>query len=175
MPRLSFTLENLKNIQDMIKFSDQKAGAVLVVYGFMISIYLEIGKGLLFSFKNISVIGIVVFIAGLISGGLILHEIISLLSKVIKPRLATSYNPDERCLYYFDHISRCKKSDIVESILSIDETAMVSDIATQIHENSKILNTKLLAVKSAINRLIVSGLTVAIYAVLAKVLEAIKC
>lgn len=175
MPRLSFSLENLKNIQDMIKFSDQKAGAVLVVYGFLISIYLEIGKGLSLSFKNISIIGIVVFVAGLISGVMILHEIISLLSEVIKPRLATSYNPEERCLYYFDHISRCSKSDLLESMLSIDETAMVSDIATQIHENAKILNTKLLAVKSAINSLIASGLSVAIYAILAKVLEALKC
>jgi hypothetical protein len=171
VPRLLFSLENLKNIQEMIRFADQKAGAVLVVYGFLITIYGEIGKGLLFALKNPSPIGIATFILGLMSGAIILNEIILILLKVVRPRLASNYNPDERCLYYFDHITSCTKPEVIESILNIDETKMVSDIATQIHENAKILNSKLAAVKSSINRLVFSGIFVAVYALLAKLLE----
>jgi len=173
MPRLEFSFENLKNIQEMIRFADQKAGAILVVYGFIITIYVEIGKGLTFILSKPSLLSICVFVIGFTSGALILHEVVSMLLKVVRPRLATNYNPEERCLYYFDHITRCTKPELVESILNIDETAMVSDIASQIHENAKILNAKLEAVKSSINRLVVSGISVVAYAISSRLLEII--
>ena len=34
-------LENFKNIQELIKFADQKASGLLVVHGFLISIYIN--------------------------------------------------------------------------------------------------------------------------------------
>lgn len=174
MPRLTFALENLKNIQEMIRFADTKAGAILVVYGFIISLYVEIGKSLSLCFKNISIFSSTAFIFGFAAGAIILHQVISIILNIVRPRLATDYNSEDRCLYYFDHIARCTKVDIVESIQNIDEKSMVNDIATQIHENAKILNHKLKAVKSATNRLIVSGLLVVAYGIAAKLLEVVQ-
>jgi hypothetical protein len=164
-------LENLKNIQEMIRFADQKAGAVLVVYGFLITVYSETGKGLIFSFKSATPMGISTFIVGAVSGGYILGEVIRILLNIVRPRLATGYNSNERCLYYFDHIVRCTRQELVDSILNINEATMIADIATQIHENSKVLNAKLEAVKASIDRLIISGLGVVVYAITAKFLE----
>ena len=174
VPRFSFALENLKNIQEMIKFADQKAGAVLVVYGFLITIYLEIGKNLSFELHNNTNSGICTFVIGVISGFLILYEVICLFQNVVKPRLANDYKPEERCIYYFDHIARCSRSELVESIQNIEESNMVSEIATQLHENAKILTRKLTAIKTAINRLVASGILVAAFGVAAKMLEVVK-
>lgn len=174
MPRLSFALENLKNIQEMIRFADQKAGAVLVVYGFLITIYIEIGKSLSFAVTNTSKAGICAFIIGAMSGALIVHEIICLFIKVIRPRLAKNYVDGERCIYYFEHVALCSRTELVESITNIEEVSMISEIATQIHENSKILTRKLTAIKAAINRLIATGILVAIYGIAAKFLEVVK-
>lgn len=100
----------------MIRFADQKAGAVLVVYGFLITIYLEIGKSLSFAIGNTSRAGVCTFIIGVISGALILNEVINLFIKVIKPRLAKGYNAEDRCIYYFEHVASCSRSELVESI-----------------------------------------------------------
>lgn len=37
----NYCLENFKNIQELIKFADQKASGLLVVYGFLITIYIN--------------------------------------------------------------------------------------------------------------------------------------
>jgi hypothetical protein len=173
VPRLSFALENLKNIQEMIRFADAKAGAILVVYGFIISLYVEIGKSISFCIKNISIFSSITFVCGFAAGSVILHQVISIILNIVRPRMATDYNSEDRCLYYFDHIARCTKVDIVDSIQNIDEKSMVNDIASQIHENAKILNRKLIAVKSATDRLVVCGLLVVVYGIAAKLLEVV--
>jgi len=157
----------------MIRFADQKAGAVLVVYGFLITIYIEIGKNLVLTLSNLTILGIFIFIIGLVSGLLILNEVMCLFVKVIRPRLANGYNANEKCIYYFEHVANCSRSEIVESIISIDEVKMVSEIATQIHENSKILVSKLSAIRSVINRLIVAGILVAAFGLATKILQSI--
>lgn len=174
MPKLTFSLENLKNIQEMIRYADQKAGAVLVVYGFFITIYIEIGKNLSLALYNNTMFGIFTFIIGCMSGILILHEVTYLFLKVIRPRLANGYDTEEKCIYYFEHVACCSKEELIETIMNIEEGNMVSEIATQIHENSKVLTRKLFAIKSAINRLIASGILVATYGVAAKILEVVK-
>lgn len=174
MPKLSFALENLKNIQEMIRFADTKAGAVLVVYGFLITIYIEIGKNLSLAMNNNTAFGIFTFIIGCMSGISILYEVMCLFLKVIKPKLANGYEKDERCIYYFEHIASCSRAEIIESIMNVEEGNMVSELSTQIHENSKVLTQKLSAIRSGINRLIASGILVATYGVAAKILEVAK-
>ena len=77
MDKINFAFESFKNIQDLIKFVDQKSSAVLVVAGLIFTGYIQFLQGLTFSLtEGLTLYGITTLIASiatLISLLLVLH------------------------------------------------------------------------------------------------------
>lgn len=140
MEKHDFALESFKNIQELIRFIDQKAGAVLVISGFVLTTFLEFSKELAFT-RSISATGATVFICGLATGGLLICAIY-LSIKTIKPKLAENYVAGEHSLFYFEHLAQMQKTNICTEINSLSEEKMIEHIVSQSFEVSKILTEK---------------------------------
>lgn len=66
MDKTTFAFESFKNIQDLIKFVDQKSSAVLVVTGLIFTGYIQFLQGLTFSFtENLNFYGIMTFVTSI--------------------------------------------------------------------------------------------------------------
>lgn len=141
MDKISYALESFKNIQDLIKFADQKAGAILVVIGLIFTAFVQYLGNLSFSVTNTSFIGVLTFIAGI--GTIICLSFVIYYSifKILKPRLAKNYLDFELSTFYFEHISKESKN-IHAKFETITEEIMLKDILDQKIEVSKILNEK---------------------------------
>ena len=135
---------------------DQKAGALIVVYGLVLTITFETTKNLQFCLPTGSylyIVNVLTFIIGFILYILIFHEVHFLLNSVLKPRLANNYNPSDSCLYYFEHIAAKDKSEVMSCFSRLDESNMLSDVATQVYEVSNTLAVKMKMVCKAIDAL----------------------
>lgn len=172
MDKVLYAVENFKNMQDLIKFADQKAGAIIVIYGFILSIAYEASKSLEFlmpSGSNLNVLGMITFMVGTILTCLILIQIYRILNNILKPRLANNYNHTETCLYYFEHVAAKDKSEIMTCFSHMDENTMLSDVASQIYEVSNTLNNKMRAVSKSINDLIYVALVLIVFMLLTRI------
>lgn len=161
MKKHEFALESFKNIQELIKFTDQKSGAVLVVAGFILTAFLELAKDLTFS-NSISAVGILTFIFGLCTVGFLISVIYISICLVIKPRLANNYNPNEHSLYYFEHLAKMGR-DLINSEfdnLNIeDHPLMLKNILDQTFVVSEVLTKKIKYVERSMNMLFYSVLS----------------
>jgi len=157
MDKVLYAIENFKNMQELIRFADQKAGAIIVVYGFILSMAFETSKPLVFFVPdrtNVNALGVVTFVVGAVLVYLIATQIFYIFNSILKPRLAKNYNNSESCLYYFEHVAATDKAEVMSCFSNMDEKTMISDVASQIYEVSNTLNTKMLTVNNAINKLI---------------------
>jgi len=150
MDRIQYSVENFKNMQDMIKFADQKAGALLVVYGFVLTIFSDNIKLLAFGFDSNKLISIMIFIIGASLILLLIVQILHILLCILMPRLAKNYSADESCLFYFEHVAASEKSDIIKCLVDMDENKMMSDVSGQIFELSKVLERKMQGLRKAV-------------------------
>lgn len=141
MDKLNYALESFKNIQDLIKFADQKASAILVVIGLIFTALVQYLASLTFALNNLNSIAVLTFISGIsaiLSLSFVLYYSIF---KILKPRLAKSYQEDELSTFYFEHISKESKN-IHKKFENITEEIMLKDILDQKIEISNILNEK---------------------------------
>lgn len=164
MEKTEFALESFKNIQELIKFVEQKSGAVLIITGFIFTGYIEYLKNLEFtSFSSTSIFGIIVFISSittLISLILVIHKSIF---KVLKPRLAKNYRENEFSLIYYEHLCCQERDEIYNKYKNLTEKKILKDIIGQQHEVSKILSEKTLELGKSFNYLFVSMFSVIIF------------
>lgn len=147
MTKTDFSLENLKNVQDLIKFVDQKASALLVVYGLILALFIETAKSFFLKFPPNSLFGgpiltIFVFLLGIVLFCVLITQICYLLFFVFKPKMAQNYIQEEKSVFYYEHISDFKRSDFIKKINSLTETQMLEEINKQVFEVAKIMNTK---------------------------------
>lgn len=173
MNKIPYAIENFKNMQELIRFADQKAGAIIVIYGFILSMSYETSKSLVLSLPsktNINMLGIVTFIVGATLILLILFQIYQILNNILKPRLANNYKHSDSCLYYFEHVAAQDKSEVMACFANMDESTMISDVASQIYEVSNTLTTKMKMVSNAINNLTYVISAMLIFMLLAKIL-----
>lgn len=139
---------NHSNIQELIRFMDQKAGALLVIYGFILTILIETTKNLKlvnpFEFNSFSkgIISSSTFILGAWLLILLLYQIYVVLFQIIKPRSAKNYSPDEITTNYFKHISLLKKEKFIESYSNISSEKAEKELLDQVYEIACILNEK---------------------------------
>ena len=141
MDKINYALESFKNIQDLIKFADQKTGAILVVIGLIFTAFVQFIANLTFSFSNITLIGSLTFIAGILTAISLIVVIYFSIFKILKPRFAKNYQEGELSTFYFEHISF--ESKIIHTkFQSINEEIMLKDILDQKIEVSNILNRK---------------------------------
>ena len=107
MEKENFALESFKNIQELIRFIDQKSGAVLVIAGLAFTGYIEFAKNLRFvTFEEVNFLGVVSFLSGLVTIIYLLYVVWISIFKVLKPRLAKNYKNGEHSLFYFEHLSQ---------------------------------------------------------------------
>jgi len=143
MEKNQFALESFKNIQELIRFIDQKAGAALVLAGLILTSFLEHSKKVQFiSFQNVETIGWLCFISGFITLFFVMLVFYCSIFKVLKPRLAQNYSKDEYSLFYFEHLEKMGKEKTIRDYQVLDENIMLKNIIDQQYEISKIMVKK---------------------------------
>ncbi|MBE7696315.1 hypothetical protein [Tenacibaculum finnmarkense] len=164
MKKTEFALESFKNIQELIKFVEQKSGAVLVIAGLIFTGYIEFLKNLEFSeISSISLFGVIVFLSSIstaISLMLLIHKSIF---KVLKPRLAKNYQGNEISLMYYEHLCCIDRDEIYSKYENLTEKKILKDIIGQQHEIAKILSEKILELGKTFNYLFISLFSVIIF------------
>jgi len=164
MDKTTFAFESFKNIQDLIKFADQKSSAVLVVTGLTFTGYIQFLSGLTFSLtENLNFFGITTFLASLSTVISLIMVVYISIFKVLKPRTATHYPTDEFSLFYYKHIFKAGKEKVTEQYLTINSDIILKNILDQQHEVSHILNEKTKELGSSFTWLFVSIISVFIF------------
>ena len=141
MDKINYALESFKNIQDLIKFADQKAGAVLVVIGLIFTAFVQNLEKLTFSTDNVSTIGMITFVTGLVTLICMITVLYYSICKILKPRFAKNYQEGELSTFYFEHINKVNK-ELHEKYKNINKESMLKDIIDQQIEVSHILKEK---------------------------------
>lgn len=141
MDKINYALESFKNIQDLIKFADQKAGAVLIVVGLIFTAFVQYIEKLTFSTDNATVIGTITFLSGLVTLVCVVVVLYYSVFRILKPRFAKNYQEGELSTFYFEHISKDNKV-LHEKYENLSDEGMLKDIIDQQIEVSNILNEK---------------------------------
>lgn len=163
MKKTEFALETFKNLQDLVKFIDQKTGATLVISGLILTVYLSFSKNLVFSdFNTIKLIEVIVFLSSIITLSSIIIVIYKTI-KILKPRLAKNYENDEKSLLYFEHLSEMTREQILNNYNEIDENLILKYFVDQQYEVSLILGKKTKELKKTFDYLFVSILFLIIF------------
>ena len=140
--------KNFLNIQDLLRSIDQKAVAILAVYGFMITLFVRMLSE--FSVINLPATAgrnvLYWYYAGLFTGVLFFANSISqvyiILFKVLKPSPAKHYPDGKHSLFYWGHIKDLDKDVYFKELNEATEDHCMYEIALQIHEISCILSKK---------------------------------
>lgn len=144
MNKIQFSLESFKNIQDLIKFTDQKTGAVLVLSGVLLTALFRISRELVFiELNQAKPIEIVTFIFGTLTFISLFITIYISINKILKPRLAKNYKSEELSLFYFEHLSKLGRDKIHSKYKALKEDDILKLIVDQQYEISKILESKI--------------------------------
>lgn len=157
---------NHSNIQELIRFIDQKAGALLVIYGFLFTATVEFAKKLKFinpfSLKGFldSFISISLLVVGTALISLLIYQVYIVLFGVIKPRIAQNYTQEERSIIYFDHISKRSKQEYIDHFNKISDDkfheTIEKEMLEQIYEISCIMSQKSEKFNSVLGHLFLS-------------------
>lgn len=166
MNKHDFALESFKNIQDLIKFIDQKAGAILVISGLIFTGYIEFLKGLeMSSLESTSFIGLMTFLSSLVTVLSLILVLYLSVFKVLKTRLAKNYSNEEYSLFYFEHLVKLGKSKIEEDYKILDEPKMLKYLIDQQYEISVILEKKTKNFRITLNILFISIISLVIFTI----------
>jgi len=171
MDKVEYAIENFKNMQELIRFADQKAGAIVVVYGFIVTATYESSKGLdLVAPSSTNINGLLTFVVGFGLVSIILYQIHFILCSILRPKLAGDYKPGDSCLYYFEHVAAKNKAEILSCFAKLDDNTMLSDVGSQIYEVSNTLTTKMIMVSKAITGLCWATALTVLYVVLGRLI-----
>lgn len=164
MDKLTFALESFKNIQDLIKFVDQKSGAFLVVTGLIFTGFVQFINGLIFIRpENITFFSVIAFFSGLSTFVCLIFVVCLNIFGVLKPRKAKDYQKGESSLFYYEHIFNNGKDQILTKYEGIDEKSMLKDILHQQHEISGILINKTTKLNTSLYWLFASVVSVSVF------------
>jgi len=145
MDNQSFALESFKNIQELIRFVDQKSNGVLLVSGLILTAFLEFSKGLVFSFSSVSLAGFLTFVFGATTIGLLSYVIYISIFKILRPQLAKNYSSNEASLLYFKHLAEIKDKTLLQQrFKKLNDDSILESISDQIFEVSRILDVKII-------------------------------
>ena len=142
MNKNDYLLSSFNNVQSLIQFADQKVASILLVDTITIGIFISQVTDFHLSFSTINFFGVISFISGLI---FIISNIIALykgIIKVLKPRFAKYYKPEEISLFYFGHIANSEKTGVQDKANQISKKEMREELSAQLYEVSNILYKK---------------------------------
>ncbi|RDG30557.1 hypothetical protein DV872_16185 [Oceanispirochaeta sp. M1] len=142
MKDIDFLLNSYNNTQELIRFTDQKVGSVLILCGIEISVFITIFNSLEFSFYNLSFFSISTFLFGLIFCISIITILFLSIHKILKPRYAKHYKKNNYSLYYFEHVALNSKSKLMKRTRTLSIKKMERIITDQLYEVSGILYKK---------------------------------
>lgn len=172
---VEYSIENLRNIQELIRFIDQKAAAILVIYGFVVTVFMAVSEKLTvvnplqLSFVK-GVHSVSILIAGLLALSSLIYQIYYIVMKILKPRLANNYKKDEYSSFYFEHIASIPKKEFSTILKKISNEEKIEHLATQLHEISKIMKIKSERLSKSFEGLLITIGMLIIYILLLKLL-----
>lgn len=142
MENTEYLISSFNNIQELIKFTDQKIAGVLIVCGIQISIFYEVSNNLHIKINNLSFCSCFMFFVGFIFIILILVIMYKSIINVLKPRFATSKTEEKYSLYYFEDIALKSKKDLFTNVNNLSPEKQIYEVSEQIYEIAVILNRK---------------------------------
>ncbi|MEK6495217.1 hypothetical protein [Myroides odoratimimus] len=169
MEKITYTLESFKNIQDLIKFADQKAGAILIIVGLIFNSIVKCFENQTIAIDNLSCLSFATFIFGLISIVILFIILYFTIFEILRPRFATNYESDSCSTFYFEHIA-VNTEKLKEKYSDIKEDDMLKDILDQKIEIAKILTKKNKNLKKSFSWLFVLVVTSIIFILLSNLL-----
>jgi hypothetical protein len=171
MEKETFSIESFKNIQQLIVFLHNKAYALLVIDGFLISVFMSLAKDEVFvDFYSITLLNMLSFFLGLFFILLMAFQFYYVLYKIIKPNLASNYNKDDYSLFYFEHIANASKEEFLEKLNKINNEELLNVISAQVYEVSKIMTSKTKKLIKAIRFLFIGIIVLILYALIIKIM-----
>ena len=169
MEKESFSIESFKNIQQLIVFIHNKAYALLVIEGFLISVFIGFARDLMFKSNDINIVGISIFVLGLGFIVIAIFQFYYVLFKIIKPNLAKNYKDDDHSLFYFEHISKMEKEKYLKKIKDVNNNELLEIINAQVFEISKIMTEKTKKMNTAIKILFSQIIVVIMFSISTKI------
>ncbi|MEH7490844.1 hypothetical protein [Neobacillus niacini] len=167
-------LHHHTDIQELIRFIDQKAGALLVIYGFIFTATIEFAKDLKFidpfALKTgwDTIQSILLFALGFFLLATLIYQVYFVLFEVIKPRHAKKYTQEEVSVVYFEHTAKRSKEDFVTHYDTISEVEIRKEFLCQIYEISCILSQKSKKFNSILKYLFTTIIVLLIFIYLSK-------
>jgi hypothetical protein len=165
MEKTVIAFESFKNIQDLIKFADQKSSAVLVVAGLIFTGYFQFLEGLMYT-RNFNFLGICTFLTSLATAVSLVMVVYITIFKVLKPRTAEHYSQNNLSLFYYEHILQMGKEKVSEQYANITTEVILKNIIDQQFEISSILNKKTVELSLSLNWLFASIISMFIFILL---------
>lgn len=142
MGKVKYLISSFNNIQELVRFTDQKIAALLVICGIQLTFFFEFAKNLEMVFYSTGVISGLLFLTSFAFSGLILAILYLSIFKVLKPAFAKNYDYKDYSCYYFEHIALSNKKVFTKQIKKLDKTQQIKELRDQIFEISKIANRK---------------------------------
>lgn len=169
MDKHTFTLESYKNIQELIRFTDQKSGGVLVVAGLELTVFLNFIDKLSFNKNYTSTASFAVFLLGIVTALLLSITIYISIFKVIRPRLAKHYSGYDISLFYFNHLASAQnKTLIFNQFNNVTEDSILRNLTDQIFEVSKIMKAKTNGLYYSMTSLLFSMISLSLFILVSK-------
>jgi len=170
MKKIDYLVSSFHNMQELIKFSDQKVTAILVVCSLEVTVFINIAEKYQIGLSNIRFWGILLFVVGIIFICMIGLIIYLGIYKVLKPRFAKDYKKGTYSCYYFEHIALNSKEMLREQVEEITEDSQINELTDQIYEIARILHNKNKYCSVLMNLVFWSTLVFMIYLLLDKLL-----
>ncbi|MGL5049653.1 MAG: Pycsar system effector family protein [Fusobacteriaceae bacterium] len=174
MNKKEFSLESFKNIQELIRFMDQKANFILIIYGVIIGFFVNSSSNLniYMGFKIYSgyrylvsillfLLGILIVIASLIYTWIILF-------KILKPRYSTG--SIENSIFFYMSIINKRKENFIKEVKELEDEKILESILSQVYEVSKILEKKSRYLRIVIDGMYVLVCLITMFCILEKIL-----
>lgn len=168
MDKTDFALESFKNIQDLIKYIDQKTGAVLVISGLVFTGYIEFFKriNLVISIDEITLIGVITFISSLTTIIFFVAVLYYSIFTILKPQISNNFKVDDYSLFYYEHIVALGKSKVEEDYKEIDNNKILKHILDEQYEVSIILQYKIKKFSYVLKFLFVSIISLLVFIII---------
>lgn len=169
MEKDEFALETFKNIQEIIRFIDQKASLLLVITGAIIPVFIECSKELSI-IRTHNIVESLTFLAGLVLVSLVIFEIYFIVFKIINIRAASHYKPNELSVFYFGHIITDTRYVYQNKFKQLPDNKIEKEITAQIYEVSNILDNKVKNIRIASYFLVGEIIALLIFILLTKLI-----
>ncbi|GAS84920.1 unknown protein [Paenibacillus amylolyticus] len=158
MSKYSFTLDSFKNIQELIRFMDQKSSAILVIFGFILTAFVNNASKLHFVNPFLispwnGFLSSCTLLVGVSTLALLLYKIRIIINEILKPRVAKHYLPEHYSLFYYGHIKLMEKERYLEEVENMPENQAEQELAAQVYEVSQILSSKTESLNKVMSRM----------------------